>query len=51
MCLVLSIIYFWLHWVFVAVRASFLVMANGGYSLAVVWASHCVAALVAEHGL
>ena len=35
-------IYFWLHWVFVAVRGLSLVAASGGYSLLCsAWASHC----------
>ena len=30
------LIYFWLHWVFIAVRSLSLVVASGGYSLVVV---------------
>ena len=45
-------IYFWLHWVFVAVLRLSLVAASGGYSLAVVLRLlTAVASLVAEHGL
>ena len=33
--------YFWLHWVFVAVRWLFLVVASGGYSCCSAWVSHC----------
>ena len=45
-------IYFWLHWVFVAVRRLFLVAASRGYSS--LWCTGlpiAVASLVAEHGL
>ena len=43
--------FFWLQWVFVAVRESPLVAASGDSSSGGVWASHAVASLVAEHGL
>ena len=44
-------IYFWLRWVFVAVRGLSLVAASGGYSVAVRGLLIAVASLVAEHGL
>ena len=45
-------IYFWLHWVFVAVRGLSLVAMSGGYSfLAVRRLLVAVASLVEEHGL
>ena len=44
-------IYFWLHWVFVAVRGLSLVAVSGGYSVAVRELLIAVASLVAEHGL
>ena len=45
-------IYFWLHWVFVAVRGLSLVAASGGYStLPLRGLLIAVASLVAEHGL
>ena len=34
-------IYFWLHWVFIAVRGLSLVAASGGYSSLRARASHC----------
>ena len=45
------IIYFGLLWVCVAARGLSVVAVTGGYSLAVVWPSHCSAFLVMEHGL
>ena len=48
----LRFIYFWLHWVFVAVHRLSLVAASGGYFLvAVLGLLIAVAFLVAEHGL
>ena len=45
-------IYFWLHWVFIAVRRLSLVVASGDYSLAVVLGLlGTVASLIVEHGL
>ena len=45
-------IYFWLRWVFVAVRGLSLVAVRGGYSfVAVHRLLIAVASLVAEHGL
>ena len=44
-------IYFWLRWVFVAVRGLSLVAASGGYFVAVCGLLIVVASLVAEHGL
>ena len=47
-----NFIYFWLHWVFVAVRVLSLVVASGGYSsLRCVGFSLRWLLLVAEHGL
>ena len=43
--------YFWLHRVFVAARGLSLVVASGGYSVAVHGLLIAVASLVAEHGL
>ena len=43
--------YFWLHWVFVAVRGLSLVVASGGYSSLQCGLLIVVASLVAEHGL
>ena len=43
--------FFWLRWVFVAVRGLSLVAASGGYSVAVRGLLIAVASLVAEHGL
>ena len=44
-------IYFWLHWVFVAVRRLSLVAASGVCFMAVHGLLTAVASLVAEHGL
>ena len=44
-------IYFWLRWVFVAVRGLSLVAASWGYSVVVSRLLVAVASLVAEHGL
>ena len=45
-------IYFWLHWVFVAVHGLSLAVASGDYSLVVVCGLVTVLVpLVAEHGL
>ena len=45
-------IYFWLHWVSIAVRRLSRVAASGGYSLAVVLRlPDAVASLIVEHGL
>ena len=44
-------IYFWLRWVFVALRGLSLLAASGGYSVAVRGLLIAVASLVAEHGL
>ena len=44
-------VYFWLQWVFVAVRRLSLVVASRGYSLIVHGLLVAVAFLVAEHGL
>ena len=42
-------IYFWLHWVFIAVRGLSLVMASGSYSLvAMLWLLIVVTSLIAE---
>ena len=41
-------LYFGLHWVCVAVCGLSLVVVSG---VCAVWASHCVAPLVVEHGL
>ena len=43
--------FFWLHWVFVAVRVLSLVVASGGYSIVVRGLLIVVASLVAEHKL
>ena len=43
--------YFWLCWVFVAAHRLSLVVASGGYSLAVLYRLLAVASLVAELGL
>ena len=48
----LFFIYFWLSWVFVAVRGLSVVVVSGGYSfVAVRGLLMAVASLVAEHGL
>ena len=46
-------LFFWLHWVFVALRGLSLVAVNGGCSLlpCMRWASLRGASLVAEHRL
>ena len=45
-------IYFWLHWVFVAVHRLSLVVASGGYSSVVVRGFLiAVASLVVEYGI
>ena len=44
-------IYFWLHWVFVAVLGFSLPAASGGYSVAVHGLLIAVASLVVEQGL
>ena len=44
-------LYFWLHWVFIAVRGLSLVVASGAYSVVVCGLLIVVASLVAEHGL
>ena len=49
---IIIIMYFWLHWVFVAAHGLSLVTASGAYSLAMVCGLLIVAAsLVAEHRL
>ena len=42
---------YWLRWVFVAVRGLSLVVASGGYSVAVRGLLIAVASLIVEHGL
>ena len=49
--IVVYFIYFWLHWVFVAACGLSLVVASGGYSVAVRRLLIAVVSLVAEHGL
>ena len=45
----LLFVYFWLHWVFVAVRGLSLVVASGSYSLvATLWLLVAITSLVAE---
>ena len=45
-------IYFWLHWVFVALRGLSLIVGSEGYSLAEVgWLLITVASLVVEYRL
>ena len=45
----LLFVYFWLHWVFIAVRGLSLVVASGRYSLAAtLWLLVAVTSLVAE---
>ena len=45
------VLFFWLHWVFIAVHGLSLVVASGGYSVAVCRLLITVASLVAEHRL
>ena len=45
------LIYFGLHWVFVASRRLFLVVSNEGYSIAAACGPLIVVAFGAEHGL
>ena len=50
--IIILFVYFWLYWVFVAVRAFSLVAASGGYSsLQVCRLLVAVASLVAQHRL
>ena len=49
--LFILLIYFWLHWVFIAVRGLSLVVASGGYSLLQCAGFSLRWLLVAEHGL
>ena len=45
----LLFVYFWLHWVFVAVRGLSLVVASGSYSLvATLWLLVAITSLVAK---
>ena len=47
----INLIYFWLHWVFVAVHRLSLVAASGGYSSLQCAGFSLQWLLVAEHGL